>query len=114
MDPPSLASPRSLYVLGLGMVTFVSAGLPVGILVLAVPAGVAAIALGSKECRAVSTGPKSRWLSLAGMSFAILGFTLAAAWIYVGVTYATMFGAGDQSIDPGGLLCTVCEIRLER
>lgn len=114
MDPPSLASPRALYVLGLGMVTFVTSGLPVGILVLAVPAGIAAIALGTKECLSASTGSKSRWLSLAGMGFAIVGFALAAAWIYVGVTYATMFGAGVQPIDLGGLLCTVCGFLLER
>lgn len=107
--PGSLASPRALYVLGLGLLTFLTAGAPVGILALSVITGGSAVLLASREFGAAPKGSRSRWIALAGVSFTILGFALAAAWIYVGLAYASSFG-GDHSLNVKGLLCTLCEL----
>ena len=108
-----MASERALYALGLGLLAFVTSASPIGILAIAVPAGIGAVALGAAEVRRAGKGSRSRRLAGAGMAFTLLGFGLAAAWVYASFAFASAFG-GSPRVDVGRLLCTACQVVAER
>ncbi|MEX2553604.1 MAG: hypothetical protein WD627_11465 [Actinomycetota bacterium] len=113
IDPASVASQRSLYALGLGLLAFLASASPVGILGLAIPAGIGAVALGIGEVRKAARRSKTRQLAGAGVAFTVLGFLLAVGWIYAGFAFASSFG-GSPRIDFGRLMCTACHVLADR
>lgn len=113
IDPSSVASQRALYALGLGLLAFLTAASPVGVLGLAIPAGIGAIVLGIGESRQAGKRSRTRQLAGAGVAFTVLGFLLALAWIYAGYAFASAFG-GSPKIDLGRLMCTACHVLIDR
>jgi hypothetical protein len=113
IDASSVASQRSLYALGLGLLAFLTSASPVGVLGLAIPAGIGAIVLGIGEFRQAAKRSRTRQLAGAGVAFTVLGFLLALAWIYAGYAFASAFG-GSPKIDLGRLMCTACHVLTDR
>ena len=91
------------------MLAFLTSASPVGILAIAIPAGLAAILLGIREGRKAPKGSKSRRLAGAGVAFTLLGYGLAIAWIYASFAFASSFG-GSPRLDFGRLMCTACQV----